>query len=137
MLVAYVTFLFWCTSYLLGTVTSTELLKKLRDAIRKGDKDILRKAIHESVAAAIPELDSTIQRARDILNLLEASSSGDVKVRRPDALRAKLRKAARERDREALAQLIAELEMARFPELSSDLRRARDTLESLGGGRGG
>lgn len=55
----------------------------------------------------------------------------------PDTLRDQLRRASRLRDRAALEKLIDEAEQAGFPELGTELSKARDTLESLGGGRGG
>lgn len=57
----------------------------------------------------------------------------------PDSedLREKLRKAVRARDAGGLVGLIEEAEFAALPELGSDLRKARDALEKLGGGRGG
>lgn len=55
----------------------------------------------------------------------------------PDNLRDKLKKAIASKDVGALQSLIEEAEQASLPEVSSDLRKARDTLESLGGGRGG
>ena len=45
--------------------------------------------------------------------------------------------AMRNKDKDALDAAIAEAEAAGYPELGSDLRKARDTLENLGGGRGG
>ena len=48
-----------------------------------------------------------------------------------------MRRASRAKDREGLEQLIDEAEAAGYPELGSDLREARKSLESLGGGRGG
>lgn len=43
----------------------------------------------------------------------------------------------RKKDTENLKKSIQECEEAGYPELASDLRKARDVLESLGGGRGG
>ena len=53
------------------------------------------------------------------------------------SLREQLRAAIKEGDRKALGKLIVECEEAAYPELAADLRRARNTLEKLGGGRGG
>lgn len=55
----------------------------------------------------------------------------------PDILRDNLKKAIASKDVAALQSLIGEAEEAALPEISSDLRKARDTLESLGSGRGG
>ena len=55
----------------------------------------------------------------------------------PDNLREKLKKAIASKDVSALQSVIEEAEKAALPEVGSDLRKARDTLESLGGGRGG
>lgn len=52
-------------------------------------------------------------------------------------LREQLRAAIKESDRNALEKLILESEDTAYPELGADLRRARKTLEKLGGGRGG
>ena len=53
------------------------------------------------------------------------------------ALREELERATREKDKASLERIIEGAERARFPELDPLLRKARDTLESLGGGRGG
>ena len=37
----------------------------------------------------------------------------------------------------ALDTAIAEAEAARYPEIASELRKARESLQNLGGGRGG
>lgn len=55
----------------------------------------------------------------------------------PENVRDKLKKAIASKDIRSLQSVIGEAEEAAFPEVSSDLRKARDTLESLGGGRGG
>ena len=55
----------------------------------------------------------------------------------PEVLREKLKKATRAKDAVGLFGLIEEVEAAALPELGSDLRKARDALEKLGGGRGG
>lgn len=43
----------------------------------------------------------------------------------------------KQKDADHLEKLIAECEKIGYPELGSDLKKARITLESLGGGRGG
>ena len=58
-------------------------------------------------------------------------------VKSPDTLRDQLTLAIRQKDIKALDKAIAEAEAARYPELSAELRKARDVLENLGGGRGG
>lgn len=55
----------------------------------------------------------------------------------PFYLRDNLAKAIRSKDPQALNDAIKKCEEAEYPELGSDVRRARDVLESLGGGRGG
>ena len=55
----------------------------------------------------------------------------------PDSLRDQLQQAIKTKDRNALEELIDEAERAGYPELGSELREARDTLENLGGGTGG
>lgn len=55
----------------------------------------------------------------------------------PENVRDKLKKAIASKDIRSLQSVIGDAEAAAFPEVSSDLRKARDTLESLGGGRGG
>lgn len=52
-------------------------------------------------------------------------------------LRDQIRRASKAKDKEDLERLIDEAEAARYPELATDLRKARKSLESLGGGRGG
>lgn len=55
----------------------------------------------------------------------------------PDTLRDQMRRASRAKDKISLEQLIDEAEAAGYSELGPDLREARKSLESLGGGRGG
>lgn len=55
----------------------------------------------------------------------------------PDVLRDQIRRASKAKDKEDLERLIDEAEAAGYPELATDLREARKSLESLGGGRGG
>lgn len=55
----------------------------------------------------------------------------------PDALRSRLKMAIEEKDQGKLEAVIIDCEEAAYPELGSELRKARDTLTSLGGGRGG
>lgn len=66
---------------------------------------------------------------------VKLTCSSDVKS--ADTLRDQLTMAIRQKDIKALDKAIAEAEVARYPEIASDLRKARDSLESLGGGRGG
>ena len=54
-----------------------------------------------------------------------------------DSIREKLKTAMERKSRPSLERAINEAEAAKYPELAYDLRQARDTLESLGGGRGG
>lgn len=55
----------------------------------------------------------------------------------PDVIRARLNTAIALKDKQALERAIIDCEEAAYPELGTDLRKARDILESLGGGRGG
>lgn len=52
-------------------------------------------------------------------------------------IRDRLRNAIRQKSRSQLEKAITECEEASYPELSRDLCEARDTLESMGFGRGG
>lgn len=54
-----------------------------------------------------------------------------------ESLRDELEKATKLKDKVALRQIIEDCEGLAYPELSWDLSKARDTLESIGGGRGG
>ena len=58
-------------------------------------------------------------------------------LKTPDALRAQLKAAIKNKSRPELEKAIIECEEAGFPELSLDLRLARDTLDGMGFGRGG
>ena len=55
----------------------------------------------------------------------------------PEALRARLNASIAQKDKTALERAIIDCEEAGYPELGTDLRKARDILEDLGGGRGG
>lgn len=55
----------------------------------------------------------------------------------PDVLRERLENARKNLDISALKSSIQECEEAGYPELGVELQKARDTLETLGGGRGG
>ena len=55
-------------SPLLGSKTPDVLKDKLREALRKGDKDALEEVLDECIAAGMPELDSDIRRARKALD---------------------------------------------------------------------
>lgn len=55
----------------------------------------------------------------------------------PDVLRERLEKARKTLDIAALKSSIQECEEAGYPELGAELQKARDILETLGGGRGG
>ena len=54
-----------------------------------------------------------------------------------DTLRDELADAIRSKDIDQLEKAIEDAEAAGYPELGSELRKARDTLDTLGGGRGG
>lgn len=52
-------------------------------------------------------------------------------------LRDQLKSAIRQNNKPALERAIVDAENAVYPELSQDIRNAREALERLGGGRGG
>ena len=54
-----------------------------------------------------------------------------------DVLRDQLKTAIKQNDKAGLQRAIEEAEAAGLPELGYDLRKARDALDKLGGGRGG
>ena len=54
-----------------------------------------------------------------------------------DTLRDELADAISSKDIDSLEKAITDAEAAGYPELGSELRKARDTLNKLGGGRGG
>lgn len=58
-------------------------------------------------------------------------------VKSPDVISDQLKKAVRRKDIASLEKAIADAEAAGYPEVATELRKARDTLENLGGGRGG
>lgn len=58
-------------------------------------------------------------------------------VKSPDTLRDQLTLAIRQKDIKSLEKAISETEAARYPELSAELRKARDVFENMGGDRGG
>lgn len=58
-------------------------------------------------------------------------------LKSPDALRGQLTAAIKSRNRSELESAIIECEKSGYLELSPDLRLARETLESMGFGRGG
>lgn len=55
----------------------------------------------------------------------------------PETLREELDEAISSKDIDKLEKAIEDAENAGYPELGSKLRKARDTLDKLGGGRGG
>uniref|UniRef100_A0A0L8GL38 Uncharacterized protein n=1 Tax=Octopus bimaculoides TaxID=37653 RepID=A0A0L8GL38_OCTBM len=118
-----------------GTKSPLQLEENLITAMNAGDKEKLESAINECIAAGMPELDNTITEARNILGALKESEERDKKS--PIFLRNQLLRDMRKKDPENLKKSIQECEEAGYPELASDLRKARDALESLGGGRGG
>lgn len=63
------------------------------------------------------------------MNLLDIVSA--------DTLREELADAIKSEDIDNLERAIADAEAAGYPELASDLRKARKSLDNLGGGRGG
>ena len=103
-------------------------------AMRNKDASALRNVIAECVAAGLPELERDIHKCRETLDLLVGGSG---QLTRPTELRDQLLEAIHEKDLTKLDKAIRDCEAAGYPELSIDLRRARYTLESLGGGRGG
>lgn len=103
-------------------------------ALRNKDASVLRNVINECVAAGFPELERDIQKCRETLDQLVGGSG---QLRSPTSLREDLIEAIQEKDLTKLDNAIRDCEAAAYPELSMDLRRARYTMETLGGGRGG
>eukprot|EP00106_Octopus_bimaculoides_P012627 XP_014780069.1 PREDICTED: uncharacterized protein LOC106876157 [Octopus bimaculoides] len=118
-----------------GTLTPESLREKLWEAVATMDQDELDNVIMECIAAGLPELDADIEKARKISQDLEMQRHRDIQS--PDSLRKQLALAMKQKDASRLEKLIDECEETSYPELGSDLRKARITLESLGGGRGG
>lgn len=58
-------------------------------------------------------------------------------VQSPESLYEALQSAIKEKSRVNLERVITECESAGYPELYFQISEARDTLESLGGGKGG
>lgn len=58
-------------------------------------------------------------------------------IKNPTVLLNQLAKAIKQKDVPELSKIIAECEILGYPELNSELRRARINLEDLGGGDGG
>lgn len=54
-----------------------------------------------------------------------------------DTIRDELTEAIRSKDIDKLEKAIEDAEAAGYPELGAKLHKARDTLDALGGGRGG
>lgn len=55
----------------------------------------------------------------------------------PDSLRGKLKLAVRWKDKPHLERVINECVASGFPELDTEVHKARDVLDILGGGQGG
>ena len=55
----------------------------------------------------------------------------------PDAIREQLKMAIKQKDKRLLDKVIQEAVTAGFPELESDILQARNTRDTLQGGRGG
>lgn len=60
-----------------------------------------------------------------------------VDITSSETLRKRLEDAINSKDTASLQKAIQDAEDAGYPELGAQLRKARDTLEDLGGGRGG
>ena len=58
-------------------------------------------------------------------------------IKSPESLREALQSAIKQKSRINLERIITECEAAGYPELSFLVSDARDTLDYLGGGRGG
>lgn len=102
--------------------------------MRNKDPGALRNVITECVAAGLPELERDIHKCRETLdNLL----GGSGQLRAASSLKDQLISAIRDKDLTQLDNAIRDCEAAAYPELSTDLRKARYTMESLGAGRGG
>lgn len=117
-----------------GTITPDGLRRRLDAAIFDKDKKRIKKIINECLATDLPELEGDIHKARNYLDILEGGA-GQKKSARD--IRSDLARAIKEGDKTKLDLAIRECEQMNYPELGPNLREARDTLEALGGGRGG
>lgn len=61
---------------LLGVKTPEKLLAKLKRAIKREEKSVLEHIINECVASGFPELNSEIEKAREILKEMEDNPEG-------------------------------------------------------------
>lgn len=117
-----------------GLLSPEDTRQRLKYAIKSKNKKLLDAAIKESTSSGLPGLHSEIQEARETLHKLKSGKGG---LPSPDAIRGHLRSALEVKSRSHLEKAIMECEQACYPELSLDLRHARDTLERMGFGRGG
>ncbi|GAB1600006.1 uncharacterized protein LOC115214248 isoform X1 [Argonauta hians] len=117
-----------------GSTRPDILRDQLKRAIIQKDKASLEKAIGEYEASGITSADGDLLKAKNVLDSLGgARAEKDT----PFYLRDDLARAIRQKDPKKLDEAIRKCEDAGYPEIGSDIRRARDVLESLGGGRGG
>lgn len=120
--------------YFSGTKTSATLREKIKNAEERKDIVGLEKCINECLSAGMSDLNSEISRARDSLRVLRGESGT---AKNSQDILEKLSKAILSKDKESLSKAIEECENTGYLELSPYLKNARDTLESVGGGRGG
>lgn len=117
-----------------GPVTVDNLRRKLDTAIFEKDTKKIKKIIRECLAADLPDLEGDVQKARNFLDILQGGTGLRKSTR---DLRKELDNAIEEGDQMKLNQVIRECEEMNYPELGGKVRKARDILEALGGGRGG
>lgn len=120
--------------YFSGYLSPDILRKKLMTAKERKDIDDLASAINECVAAGMPQLSSDIIDARATLDSL---CGGTGKLKPSEILQDELTKAISNKNVDNLNKAIEECETAGYLELSHNLKKARATLETLGGGYGG
>ena len=119
---------------MLGTLSPDVIRRRLDAAILDKDQKKIKKIISECLATDLPELEGDIHRARNILDILQGGTGHKKSAR---DIRKELAKAIKEGDKTKLDLVIRECEEMNYPELGPNLKEARDTLEALGGGRGG
>lgn len=61
---------------LIGSVSVKSLRDKLQKAMKTKDKRLLDSAIRETVVAGIPELETDLQQARNMSDILSGGSGG-------------------------------------------------------------
>ncbi|XP_052825468.1 uncharacterized protein LOC128248363 [Octopus bimaculoides] len=117
-----------------GNTSPSIFRDKLKDSIKLKDENEIASAIKRCIAAGYPELQSDVDNARKSLNILQG---GDGHITSAAKIRDQLRTAINQKNKSLLDNAICEAEEAGYPEISGILCKARDTMESLGYGRGG